>query len=208
MHLAFGQAAFPERYYAYVGKARDCRRNNQYLVSGLSYDSAFQVAGGRGRAGNLYDAACSWALGGDVDQAFAELYLAVRQGHWARPEEAAKDNDLAALRADKRWEDVVERMKVNKMEQEGNFDRALQDTLNQIYTKDQTGRQAIDSIQKRWGQNSKQMDSLWEIWDRVSFACGGGEMIYQCREQTAENWAQHGHPGIAPVAVAFSRYRQ
>lgn len=160
--LASGQATFPERYYSFIGKARDCRRNNEYLVSGLSYDSAFQAAGGHGRAGDFYDAACSWALGGDIDRAYAELYLAVRQGHWARPEEAAKDTDLTTLRTDKRWEDVLERMKVNKMEREGKFDRALEDTLNLIYTKDQAGRLAIDSIQRRWGQNSKQMDSLWE----------------------------------------------
>jgi len=48
------------------------------------------------------------------------------------------------------------------MEREGKFDRALEDTLDLIYTKDQAGRQAIDSIQKRWGQDSKQLDSLWE----------------------------------------------
>ncbi len=160
--LALGQAPFPERYYVFISKARNCRQQNQYLVSGQYYDSAFRSAEGRGRAADFYDAACAWALGGDIDQAFADLYLAVRRAKWARPEEAAKDDDLASLRADKRWSDVLDRMKVNKMEREGKFDRALQDTLNQIYTKDQAGRQAIDSIQKRYGQGSKQLDSLWE----------------------------------------------
>jgi hypothetical protein len=160
--LTFGQATFPERYYTHISKARDCRQKNQYLLSGMSYDSAFQAVGGRGRALDFYDAACSWALGGEIDQAFADLYFAVRLGKWARPEEAAKDDDLASLRADKRWEDVLDRMKVNRMEQEGKFDRGLQDTLGEIYTKDQAGRLAIDSIQKRYGQNSKQLDSLWE----------------------------------------------
>jgi hypothetical protein len=164
--LAFGQGAFPERYYTFISKARDCRQKNQYLVSGMNYDSAFQAAGGRGRAADFYDAACSWALGGDIDQAFADLYLSVRQGKWATPEGAATDNDLQSLRADKRWPDVLDRMKANKMEEEGKFDRALQDTLNLIYTKDQAGRLAIDSIQKRYGQNSGQMDSLWESISR------------------------------------------
>jgi hypothetical protein len=160
--LAFGQATFPGSYYAFISKARDYRQNNQYLLSGLTYDSAFRTAGGRGRVADLYDAACSWALGGDVDRAFADLYFAVRREKLARPEEAAKDSDLGSLRADKRWPDILDRMKANQMEREGKFDRALEDTLDLIYTKDQAGRQAIDSIQKRWGQDSKQLDSLWE----------------------------------------------
>jgi hypothetical protein len=164
--LAFGQVTFPGDYYAFISKARDYRQKDRYLLSGRAYDSAFHVAGGRGRAADLYDAACSWALGGEIDQAFADLYLAVRQGMLARPEGAAKDSDLAALRADKRWPDVLDRMKVNKMQHEGKFDRALEDTLNLIYTKDQAGRQAIDSIQKRNGQDSRQMDSLWESISR------------------------------------------
>jgi hypothetical protein len=165
-NLAFGQATFSGSYYSFISKARDCRQKNQYLLSGLAYDSAFQAAGGRGRAADLYDAACSWALGGDIDRAFSDLYLAVRLGKLARPEAAAKDDDLLSLRADKRWQDVLDRMKVNQMEQEGKFDRALEDTLNLIYTKDQAGRLAIDSIQKQFGQGSKQMDSLWESISR------------------------------------------
>jgi hypothetical protein len=165
-NLAFGQAAFTGRYYPFIGKAREYRQKSQYLQSGLAYDSAFREAGGRGRPADLYDAACSWALGGDVDRAFFDLYLAVRQGRLAKLEEAAKDSDLEVLRTDKRWPDVLDRMKLNKMEQEGKFDRALQDTLNQIYTKDQAGRLAIDPIQKQYGQGSKQMDSLWESISR------------------------------------------
>lgn len=169
-NLAFGQATFSGSYYGFISKARDYRQKNQYLLSGLAYDSAFQAAGGRGRAADLYDAACSWALGGDMDRAFSDLYLAVRLGKLARPEAAAKDDDLLSLRADKRWPDVLDRMKVNQMERGGKFDRALEDTLNLIYTKDQAGRLAIDSIQKQFGQGSKQMDSLWESISRDDLA--------------------------------------
>jgi hypothetical protein len=161
-----GQPSFPEQYYAYISKARDTRQNAQYRLSGLAYDSAFQSAGGRGRSADLYNAACSWALARDTEHAFADLNLAVRQGKWARPEEAANDKDLASLMADKRWPDILDRMKLNKLEQDNKFDRALEDTLNLIYTKDQTGRLAIDSIEKHFGDGSKQMDSLWESISR------------------------------------------
>ncbi|HET6253504.1 MAG TPA: DUF6624 domain-containing protein [Puia sp.] len=163
---ARSQPPYSGQYFGYIAKARGYRSQTQYRLSGLYYDSAFQSAGGHGRPADLYDAACAWALAHDTEHAFTDLYQAVRQGKWARPEEAAKDEDLTTLTTDKRWSDVLERMKVNKMEREGKFDRALQDTLNRIYTTDQSGRLAIDSIQKRFGNDSKQMDSLWESISR------------------------------------------
>jgi hypothetical protein len=78
------------------------------------------------------------------------------------PDRAAHDPDLASLTADKRWPDILEHMKANSMAVQHKFDTALQDTLNRIYTLDQASRMAIDSIGKKYGQNSRQMDSLYD----------------------------------------------
>jgi hypothetical protein len=163
-YLSDGQSpsALGERYYIFISKASECRIKKEYHSAGLAYDSAFSAAGGHGRPGDLYNAACSWALAGYPDPAFTDLYLAVRQGKWAQPEVAMKDADLTSLVTDKRWPDMLDRMKANQLENEHRFDKALQDTLNRIYTRDQSGRQAIDSISKRYGGDSPQMDSLWE----------------------------------------------
>lgn len=155
-------SALGDRYYIFISKASGQRVRNDYRGSGLAYDSAFKAVGGHGRPADMYNAACSWALAGDLDHAFADLYLAVRQGKWAEPESATKDPDLTGLRTDKRWPDILDRMKANRLENEHRFDKALQDTLNRIYTRDQSGRQAIDSISKKFGSDSRQMDSLWE----------------------------------------------
>lgn len=155
-------SALGDRYYTFIAKASGLRIRKDYRASGLAYDSAFRVVEGRGRPGDMYNAACSWALAGDADRAFNDLYLAVRQGKWAEPESAVKDADLTSLQGDKRWPDLLDRMKANRLENEHRFDKALQDTLNRIYTLDQSGRQAIDSISKKYGSDSRQMDSLWE----------------------------------------------
>ena len=161
-----GLSSFNERYYYYISHARTFREGKDFHASALSYDSAFGVADGRGRPQDFYDAACSRALAGDVDNAFFYLEKAARQGKWARPVETARDKDLASLSADKRWQDVLDRMKLNKLENEHKIDPALEDTLNKVYTDDQSGRLAIDSLEKRYGRDSRQMDSLWEAMEK------------------------------------------
>lgn len=170
--LVIGQTSTPfsARYYSFIGKARSYRQLNSFSASGQAYDSAFSTAGGQGRPGDLYQAACSWALAGRTENAFADLYRAVRQGKWAQPEVAAKDEDLTTLTTDKRWPDILDRMKANQLEKENKFDRALQDTLNRIFTTDQSGRILIDSFQKKYGAGSPRMDSLWQAMSDVDSA--------------------------------------
>jgi hypothetical protein len=54
-------------------------------------------------------------------------------------------------------------MRLNQLEKGNKIDKALGDTLNRVFTNDQSSRLAIDSIEQRFGQNSRQMDSLWEV---------------------------------------------
>ena len=162
--LAIGQgpASYSEKYFYFISHARSFREGKDFRASALAYDSAFQTMGGHGRSQDFYDAACSRALAGDVDSAFFYLEKAAREGKWARPEETARDKDLAGLVTDKRWQDVLDRMMLNKLEKEHKIDLALEDTLNRVYTDDQSGRLAIDSLEKRFGRDSPQMDSTVE----------------------------------------------
>jgi hypothetical protein len=159
-------ASFNEKYFYFISHARSFRERKDFRASASSYDSAFQANSGRGRPQDFYDAACSHALAGDVDSAFFYLEKAAREGKWARPDETARDKDLAGLSSDKRWQDVLDRMKLNKLENEHKIDLALEDTLNQVYTDDQSGRLAIDSLEKRFGRDSRQMDSLWDVMEK------------------------------------------
>src|SRR6185312_795845 len=138
--LAAGQpgATYSPRYYSFISRGRELRTAKDYIGSGRMFDSGFQSAGWQGRPRDFYDAGCSWALAGVVDQAYIDLYRAVRQGKYAHPEEAEKDSDLVALR----------------------------DTLDRIFTLDQSSRLAMDSIENRYGRSSRQMDSLYRAMSR------------------------------------------
>jgi tetratricopeptide (TPR) repeat protein len=60
-------------------------------------------------AGYAYDLACTYALLGRADEAFAALDRAVDLG-FDDEELLASDDDLAALRVDGRWEAMVRRV--------------------------------------------------------------------------------------------------
>jgi Flp pilus assembly protein TadD len=59
-----------------------------------------------------YNLACSLSLTGHLDEALAELTLAVDLGY-REPSHTAADPDLAALREDPRFRLLVERMSLN-----------------------------------------------------------------------------------------------
>jgi hypothetical protein len=166
--IAFGQSDshFNERYFYFISHARYLDIEKSYNASAKEYDSAFREAGGHGRPNDFYDAACSWALAGNPDNAFFYLDRAAREGKWSDLDAANNDKDLLNLHADKRWQNILDRMRLNQLEKGNKIDKALEDTLNRIYTNDQSSRLAIDSIQQRFGQDSRQMDSLWEAMSR------------------------------------------
>ena len=56
-----------------------------------------------------YNLACSLALNGEIDMAFAELERALERGY-RDAEHLAQDDDLAALREDPRFEDLLRRL--------------------------------------------------------------------------------------------------
>jgi hypothetical protein len=163
--LVFGQnnTGFGEKYYYFTGLANRSYLEKSFQASAVSYDSAFQSAGGKGRPEDLYNAACCWALAGDPDKAFFYLNRAAREGKWSALDNTAKDKDLISLHPDKRWEDIISRIRLNQLEKENRIDKPLEDTLNKVYTDDQGSRLKIDSIEKRFGFQSPQMDSLWKV---------------------------------------------
>jgi hypothetical protein len=162
---ALGQnsTGFPEKYYYFIDRANHSYMDKAFQASALCYDSAFQSAGGKGKPGDLYQAACCWALAGDPDKAFFYLDKTAREGKWSSLDHTLKDDDLVSLHADKRWQEEMDRIRLNRLEKEGKIDKPLEDTLNKVYGDDQGDRLKIDSIEKRFGFQSHQMDSLWQL---------------------------------------------
>lgn len=86
-------------------RAYDFYRNDRYAEAA----AAFRRAGDEGYrpATSYYNAACSWALLGDANQAMAELERAIDAG-WDDFDHIADDSDFDPIRGDARFRSVLE----------------------------------------------------------------------------------------------------
>ncbi len=99
-----GQATAGQSADELVREGSAAYQKKDYSLSAKLYQAA--IAKGAREAGVYYDAACSLALAGDREQAFAMLRAAIRAG-WRDAAHLQRDSDLESLRADARWKTVV-----------------------------------------------------------------------------------------------------
>lgn len=107
-----------------------------------------------------YNAACSWALAGNSDSAFFNLNRAAFPGRYADYSHITTDTDLNSLHSDKRWQPLLAIVQQNKDKEEEKYNKPLVRQLDSIYTEDQMSRVRMDTIQKQYGFDSKEMKSL------------------------------------------------
>jgi len=162
-NFAFGQNKFkPSEYYTrQATKAFSFYKEKKYMQSAWSYDTLFKVNKGQGLRIDKYNAACSWALAGNIEKAFLYLNKAVVIDKWTNLSHILSDADFKTLHSDKRWQPLIDIVKSNKEKAEANLNKPLVVLLDTIYNKDQSDRGNIDTVQKQFGWQSKQMDSLW-----------------------------------------------
>ncbi len=134
-----------------------------YKASAEKYAEAFVALGGKGYPGDRYNAACSWALCGQPDSAFVQLFIIANNGSYTNLEHITSDSDLSSLHKDKRWKKVIKQVTANKEKEEAKYDRPLVAQLNRIYADDQSHRMQIKEIQEKYGWKSPQMDSIWKV---------------------------------------------
>jgi uncharacterized protein DUF6624 len=154
-----------EQYFRLTGRASGLYQEKNFQQSGLVYDSAFQRGNGDGKVSDFYDAACTWSMAGNPDKAFGYLEKAAA-GKLSSLSHTLGDNDLSGLHSDKRWQILIDKIRRNKEEKDaGLVYKGLADTLDRVYTDDQQYRQRIDSVQRKYGWESAQMDSLMKIME-------------------------------------------
>lgn len=78
-------------------------------------------------SGHLYNAACCYALSGQKDLAFSSLEIAIAKG-WRDKKHTEEDEDLATLRGDPRWNDLIAKVSTGGME--ANRDAVINDLNN------------------------------------------------------------------------------
>jgi tetratricopeptide (TPR) repeat protein len=82
-----------------------------------------------------YNAACCYALGGDVERAFEFLNLSLERG-WRDVDHLEADTDLRELHRDERWRTIIQRTTVAREA----YAKSVNQELFDIYEEDQSDR--------------------------------------------------------------------
>jgi hypothetical protein len=151
----------PVTYADWTAKADELFSARKYEEAGEAFGKAFAANNGKGSVNDRYNAACAWAKAGKKDSAFVQLDRIAGKGKYSEINQLATDDDLTALHNDKRWKELCATVRTNKQQAEAHLNKPLVTVLDAIFTKDQANRQRIDGIEKRYGNESKEMRDLW-----------------------------------------------
>lgn len=161
---AWSGAAFAHDADGLAQRGRAAYAAGQYAESAAFY---LRAAAQGPSAGLLYDAACSQALAGDVDGAFGSLQKAF-EGGWSNVAHAEKDVDLAALRGDARWQQLLAAMKERQAADAKLFDSPA---LASPYRDNISEDEKLAGLSKFWSEvkyNFVYVDKLKQIdWDQL-----------------------------------------
>ena len=157
----FAQSA---EYLKLIKKGDSLYNAKEFKMSAEVYSSAFKVNGWKGRSGDRYDAACSWALVNNADSAFFQLNRIATKADFKNYKHITGDTDLNSLHADPRWLPALEIIKQNKEKAEVNLNKPLAAQLDSVYTEDQKYRMQIAGIEKKGGPVGAGPPSAARIW--------------------------------------------
>ncbi|MCD6063798.1 MAG: hypothetical protein K0R82_1709 [Flavipsychrobacter sp.] len=149
-------------YGSLVKEAEKFYNEKKYQNSGEAYAKAFAANNNMGMVNDRYNAACSWALAGNPDSSFSQLYRIAKNGNYTNLNHLITDTDLKTLYADKRWEEVKALVKQNKDKAEANLNKPLVTILDTVLQEDQKYRTQLNEVETKYGRESKEAKALWK----------------------------------------------
>lgn len=152
--------ATAQSYAELVKEASAAYHAKEYQKSAALYRKAFDIE--KKSAIDLYNAACSASMAGDVRGAFEFLHAAVENG-WTNLYHLKKDPDLVVLHSYSTWSEILKTLQEKIDVIEANYDRPLQKQLLEIFEKDQEIRRQFIAALQQYGYQSKEADSLRKI---------------------------------------------
>jgi hypothetical protein len=163
-NLVLGQKDMIE-YKLFVSKADSFYKVKDYKNSAQEYQNAFDSNDGKAFPNDRYNAACSFALSGNVEKAFYHLfYSAVNPNiKYSNYHHITNDPDLNSLHHNVLWEKLLNEVRLNKEELEKDLDKPLASILEAIYQDDQTYRQQVGEVEKKYGRESDEMKAHWKL---------------------------------------------
>ena len=152
-----------DEYFRLIKKADSLYTIKDYKNSANTYSDAFKSIGWKGMPNDRYNAACSWAMANMPDSAFFNLERVASKSGYSNYSHIVKDRDLLGLHSDKRWNPLIELVKLNKEKAEANLNKPLVAQLDSIYFDDQNYRLQEQELEDKYGWNSKEVKDIWKI---------------------------------------------
>lgn len=149
-----------QTYQELIGKANSRYKEEAYQASAEQFDAAFKLQ--EGSASDYYNAACSWALADNEEQAIIYIAKSTEKG-WKNIKWMQQDKDLKSLHSHADWKEIVANAQVNLDEYEKDLDKPLKKQLEEIYMKDQMLRRMIGDVQEQYGRESDEMKYFWTL---------------------------------------------
>ncbi|MFZ4929244.1 DUF6624 domain-containing protein [Chryseobacterium sp. Mn2064] len=149
-----------QEYSKLINEANQLYQTKDYKTSTDLYSKAFKIESKN--PSHLYNGACSSSLAGNTKKAFKWLNLSIENG-WTNLKHLKSDTDLDNLHSKKEWGRTVEKLEKKLELIEANYDKPLQTELLTIYEEDQKYRMQMNETQKKFDQDSKEMNDLWKM---------------------------------------------
>lgn len=151
-----------EDYNHLIAEARGLFAAGQYENSGERYSKAFAAEKGSDTVSHRYEAAKAWALAGQKDSAFAQLFEIVGEGKYADIGTIASDRALNSLSIDQRWMSILNKVSENLKKSEARLAKVAS-SLERVHEDDQYYRQQLGGIQEKYGHDSQEIRAHWEL---------------------------------------------
>jgi len=154
-----------EKYDEYVKEASSLYDAKDYKKSAETFKLAFDQLDGKAMWVDRYNAACSYALSNDAENAFYHLnYLAEHpKVKYKNLDHIKTDTDLKVLHTDERWDKLISMVEANKVAYEKDLDKPLMAELDAILELDQKYRKQRKEVEEKYGRDSDEMKAHWDL---------------------------------------------
>lgn len=148
-------------YYTAVGRCDSLYTAKQYKAAAQAYQKLFVAFPQYIYWTEHYNAASNYALAGDVNSAFIQLYKVTDYTSFNAYNQLATDPDLDNLHTDSRWPVLLTAARRQRDSLLRGANLQLVHLLDTIYQTDQGLRYRITKTEDKYGDTSAQMQQLW-----------------------------------------------
>lgn len=142
-----------------IMKADACFMQGDYLGACNAFDKAFTIKE-KIQDNHLYNSACAAAMAGLNDKAFERLNMRLHRDPDWYVEDPNRDNDLANIHSDERWQAYCDTIARRRDRIEANYDKPLMLRLRKIGRSDQDIRHVFLAAYNAQPRDQHLVDSL------------------------------------------------